>query len=704
MTGESLVCPPCRKQYKVKEFDPGRRYSCPTCKGPLSSNASQAPTVPVAPDLAFRDDPPPTPREIPVRLGKYLIDAEIARGGMGVVYKGRQEGLDRVVAIKMLLGGFASDPASLQRFHREARAAAKLRHPNIVAIHEVGDSNGTPFFTMDYIEGKSLDGLLRDGPMRPEEGARILRDVARAVHHAHEAGIIHRDIKPGNVLLDAEGKPLVTDFGLAKDVDSKSLLSMTGDVMGTPAFMSPEQAEGRIRDIDRQTDVYALGAVLYRILTGRVPHEAPTMAATIYKVIHEFTREPVQVNPRLPTDLSAVCMKAMEKEKKARYATAEEFARDLDRFLAGEPVLAKPLSSWGRLRRKLVQQKKAVAAGGAVAAVAAVAIVAILLLVGKSDLDLIEENLKKPELRLNAMGSLLGGMEGFKDRKRALALAHAAVAAGRDEASREIAYAKPRADLAEAYVAHLPIESPEKLRIRLIQLLARLRSRAAVPGVVDLVTSTRGAVRLEAVKFFKAVPDARAFHALGSLVSDRECGDEARQAVQRLYVDRVIAVYNPSAARVGGSLAELGAAIEKQNRQMEELLKETGARGPKDAVEMAVGALRSGDRDGRMKAAYELGESKDGRAREPLFAALEDADDGVARMAAASLARLGAAELRDRLLGQLPAPRAVVRRNAAFLLGRIGDKSARGTIEGAYKGETDAEAKYAMEDALVALR
>src|SRR5437016_1379085 len=204
MPAASLACPQCRKNYKVKEFDPARRYSCPACKAPLSDDASQAPTLAVKPEIGFADEPPPPPREIPVRLGKYLIDSEVARGGMGVVYKGRQEGLNRVVAIKMLLGGVAADPAALQRFHREARAAAKLRHPNIVAIHEVGDSNGQPFFTMDFIEGKSLDGLLHEGPMRPEEGARILRDVARAVHHAHEEGIIHRDIKPGNVLLDRE--------------------------------------------------------------------------------------------------------------------------------------------------------------------------------------------------------------------------------------------------------------------------------------------------------------------------------------------------------------------------------------------------------------------------------------------------------------------------------------------------------------------
>ncbi len=704
MAPASLACPQCRKNYKVKEYDPARSYSCPACKGPLVGEASQAPTVAVKPGIGFRDEPPPPPREIPVRLGKYLIDSEIARGGMGVVYKGRQEGLDRVVAIKMLLGGFAADPASLQRFHREARAAARLRHPNIVAIHEVGDSNGLPFFTMDFIEGKSLDRLLLDGPMRPELAARLLRDIARAAHYAHEQGIIHRDLKPGNILVDGEGKPLVTDFSLAKDVDSKSLLSVTGDVMGTPAFMAPEQAEGRVREIDRQTDVYSLGAVLYRILTGRVPFDAPTVAATIYKVIHEYTTEPVRLNPRVPAELSAICMKAMDKEKKGRYATAGELADDLDRFLSGEPVAARPVTAWQLLRRKLRQQRKAVAAAGVVAAIALVAIVAILLVGGKSDLDLIEENLAKPELRLTALGSLVDGLDRFKDRKRALALAKAAIEKGRDDASRELAYAKPVADLAEAYAAHLPIEKPEKLRIRLVQLLAKLKSRAAVPGVVDLLYSARGPVRLEAVRFFKAVPDIRAFHALGALVSDRECGEEARQAIQRLYVGNVIAFYNPSAGKIGGAISDLGSAIEKYNKQMDDLLRETGSKGPKDGVEMAIVALRSPDRDARTKAAYELGESKDGRAREPLFAALQDADDGVARLAAASLAALGAVEYRDRIVEQLKAPRAVVRRNAAFLLGKSGDKSGRPAIESAYKSESDADAKYPMEDALVLLR
>ena len=694
----TLHCIRCKKKYSVKEYNPQKRYSCPACKVTLVDPASEAPTV--ASPIGFKDEPPPPPKEIPVRLGKYLIDGEIARGGMGVVYKGRQEGLERVVAIKMLLGGFAADKAAVQRFHRESRSAARLRHPNIVAIHEVGDYNGQPFFTMDYIEGKSLDGLLREAPLRPERGAEILRDAARGVHHAHGEGVIHRDLKPGNILLDPEGKALVTDFGLAKEMDSKSMLSVTGDVFGTPAFMAPEQAEGRIHEIGPQTDVYALGAVLYRILTGRAPFEGPTLAATIYKVVHEYTTEPARLDPRIPAELSAISMKALEKEKKARYATAEEFARDLDRYLAGEPVSARPLGAGQRLGRQLKRQRKVLLAAGSVAALAVVALVVMALVLGKDELDLIEENLSKPELGKTAMESLLAGLDKFRDRKRALALAEGAVRAGKDDASREIAYARPAPALADAYLSHLPIEQPERLRVRLIQVLAQLKHRPAVPAMVDLVYAARGPVRLEAVRYFKAVPDARAFHALGSLVSDRECGPDAQMAVQRQYLDNVLVFFNPSAGRAGGALSELGSALGEYNRKMEEALGGKRGSGP----DAALAALRSKDRDARMKGAYELGLSKDPRAHEPLFAALEDPDDGVARMAAASLASLGAAPYREKILEQLRSGRAVVRRNAAWLLGRIGDKSSRPAIETAYKAESDAEAKYAMEDALVSLR
>jgi HEAT repeat protein/predicted Ser/Thr protein kinase len=722
----TLGCARCGKSYRVKAYAPDRKYSCPACRVELDA---ADPTVRPAQDsqptvrageeagaeLRFRDEHP-VPKEIPVRLGKYVIEGEIARGGMGVVYTGRQEGLDRVVAIKMLLGGMAGNPEAVKRFHREARAAAKLRHPHIVAIHEVGEHEGQPFFTMDFIQGRGLDALLRDAPVTLQRGAGLLRDVARAVHYAHEQGIIHRDLKPANVLVDGDGAPHVTDFGLAKDLGSRSMLSVTGEIMGTPAFMSPEQAEGDHAQIDRQTDVYSLGAILYRILTGKPPFEGPTMAATLYKIVNEYTQDPCRVNRACPPELSAVCMKALDKDKRIRYKTAAEFAEDLDRFLKGEPVSARPLSPAELLKRKIRRQKKVFLAAGMVAAVALVVIAAILLFVGKSELDVIEAGLAKPEMRLAMLKSLLDRLDQPAERSRAIALAKKAVREGTDEESRKIAYARPHAALGEAYHAHLAIEKPEALRVKVIQILGEIKYREAVDDMILLMRRARGPVRVEAVRFFSNVPDARAFYDLGALVSDREVGAVARQAIKRQYIDNVLVAFdslipgrkNPSGGTgVQSELADMGLAIAEYNRQVESILGENqprGARPPRDGVELAILALRSTLKQTRMQAVWELGQSKDVRAREPLFQALGDAEPGVARMAAESLASAGAAEYKDKLLEQLKDGRAITRRNAAYLLGKIGDTSARAAVDEAYKAETDAEAKDAMLDALTQLR
>ncbi len=700
----SLYCAACRKKFKVRNWQAGKTYHCPTCKGPMGAEAAtQAATV--GAELAFRDEPP-VPRELPVRLGKYLIDGEVARGGMGVVYKGRQEGLDRVVAIKMLLGGYMGDSEMVQRFHREARAAAKLRHPNIVSIHEVGEHDGRPFFTMDFIRGKSLDGLLREAPLTVPRGVAILRDVARAVHYAHGQGILHRDLKPGNIMVDPDDKPHVTDFGLARDMDSKSMLSVTGEVLGTPSFMSPEQAEGRVRELDQRSDIYSLGAILYRLLTGKPPFEGPTVAATIYKVVHEYTTEPVKLNPRVGADVSAVCMKALEKEPKDRYASADALAQDLDRILQGEPVLAKPPSRLDAWKRTIRKNRKAATVVAAVCAAAVVAVAAVLLLFGKSELDLIEENLGRPEMRLTAMGSLLNGLGRFGEKSRALEMARKAVAQGTDDAARELAYAEPKEALAGAYVAHLGIPKPEKLRIRVIRILASLKYGDAVPDMLRVMGSARGPVRLEAVRFFQAVPDVRAYYALGMLISDRECGPDARMALRRQPVDTIMAVFNPAAGSVGGALTQLGDALDQANRQFDEALSQTpkGRPKPKDAVEAAIEGLRNPEKMIRMKAADALGLSGDARAREPLVQALSDPEDPVLGMAAASLGLVGIAGQEDKVAALLKAARPAVRRGAAFVLGKTGQKALRPAVEAALKVETDTEAKYAMEDALVALR
>lgn len=287
------------------------------------------------------------------RFGKYELIEEIGRGGMGVVFKARQQDLDRLVALKMIRASLIASAEDVARFQAEARAAASLSHPNIVAVHEIDQVHGQHFFAMQYLAGPSLADLAGSRPLPPEQAARYLAAVARAVAHLHAHGIVHRDLKPSNILLDDKEQPIVTDFGLVKLVEGGARLTSTDAIVGTPSYMSPEQAGGRSDPVGPLSDVYSLGAVLYALLTSRPPFAEATALDTLAQVLEGEPPTPSRINPDIPPALEAICLKCLEKSPRERYQSAAALADDLERFLRGEDVEARSPGLPQQLRRWL---------------------------------------------------------------------------------------------------------------------------------------------------------------------------------------------------------------------------------------------------------------------------------------------------------------------------------------------------------------
>jgi serine/threonine protein kinase len=277
----------------------------------------------------------------------YELLEELGRGGMGVVYKARDPRLGRLVALKMIRDGALAGDEELERFRAEAEAVARLQHPHVVQVFEIGAQDGQPFFALEYVEGGSLKQELDGTPQPAHRAARLVQTLAEAAHAAHLRGVVHRDLKPANVLLTADGQPKLTDFGLAKRLDVDQGHTRSGAIMGTPSYMAPEQAAGNSKHIGPAADVYALGAILYELLTGRPPFRAATPLDTILQVLSEPPVPPRQLQPKVPRDLEAICLKCLEKEPGNRYPSAQALAEDLGRFQAGGAVRARPRRVWG---------------------------------------------------------------------------------------------------------------------------------------------------------------------------------------------------------------------------------------------------------------------------------------------------------------------------------------------------------------------
>jgi WD40 repeat protein/tetratricopeptide (TPR) repeat protein len=330
-----IKCPHCGNRIQLVEPEP-HEVTCHNCGSSFHVDA--------------RATAPYRPEELPEKIGKFEVLEQLGRGAFGAVYKARDPELERTVALKVPRAGYFGTPEDQERFLREARSTAQLSHPGIVPVHEIGHERGLPYIVSDYIEGLTLADLLTGDRPAFRQSAELVARIADAVDHAHRQKVIHRDLKPSNVLIDAAGQPHVTDFGLARRDEGEMTVTLDGQILGTPAYMSPEQAAGDVQQVDLRSDIYSLGVVLYELLTGELPFRG-NKRMLLHQVLHDEPRPPRRLNDRIPADLETICLKAMAKEPRRRYGTAADLATDLRRFLAGQPILARPVGRAERLWR-----------------------------------------------------------------------------------------------------------------------------------------------------------------------------------------------------------------------------------------------------------------------------------------------------------------------------------------------------------------
>ncbi len=666
------------------------------------------------------------PREIPVRLGRYLIDSEIGRGAMGIVYRAHQDGLDRIVALKLLITGVNASDAHKRRFEREARAIAKLRHPNIISVHEVGEYENQPFFTMDYIDGLPLDTFMeKNGISSTRLVADMCARICDAVSCAHENGIIHRDLKPGNILVDHHGNPMVMDFGLAKDLYSNSMVSMTGDIMGTPAYMSPEQAGGHVSATGERSDVYSLGAILYCMLTKEPPFRGNTLMETLGRVMNEDPPPLVNVNPMIEGELGAICMKAMEKVPSMRYKSAAEMARDLRAFINGQPISAKPWTWRTRMHRWILRHRLELAGGVVATTLLFFAACLGIRILSKDYLDVARAHLQSDRITVRSeavttLGRELAEPEQLHHEQRDEAAQtllqthldsdptvrkHLLQALANYGNLKTIRNAADNSSVTTWVLQEATRKENPEIRDLALKVMGSVPHAHYINHLVGLLRNPDASVRLKAVRSLGQQKDMRILKPLMQVVAtDPECRAYATKALNNYLDEGRLSLFSRTDAAIKSSVRKVSAIMADHNRKVEEVLNEipsNGAEAP-DPIDEARRILGGSDLLKKFQALRELGDANHPMAEPLLFDSLRDLDVGTA--AAFELAARTGDETLHKLIPLLKDPSTTVRANASTCMGLSGLESAVDPLVVALSNERDEETTIYIIRALGELR
>jgi HEAT repeat protein/predicted Ser/Thr protein kinase len=675
------------------------------------------------------------------KFGKFDVIKEIARGGMGIVYKVHDPDLRRDLALKVLLQGEGADENAIKRFMREARAAGNLNHPNIIPVHEMGQIEGQYFFTMDFIEGNSLQDFMEGRIVRKlsqHEFIEKIRDVCLALQAAHDKGIIHRDLKPANIMIrDSDQQVVLMDFGLAKECSNMSIVSMTGTVLGSPAYMSPEQAKGNVRGIDHRSDIYSIGILLYEGLTGTQPFAGETIFDTLTKVVHQEPVPPRNLSSNIPVDLQNIVLKCMEKEPAKRYSSAQELAEDLNAYLGGEKVSAKSILFVVRLWRQ-IRLKPAVLAGViAVPLVIAAIVAAWFLFTRPSYVELATQAMKSTDSdrRMTALKEISALLSEQKIKKNEEKIAALQLIRDRIIQSEKPDIAERAAKSAAQFLDEKALPNlvqlagnnavPEPVRLVALESIATIAEKKSAPGVsVPLILASLSVadtvplpIRIKAAEGLKKAWGFDQTSSVIDLAKNIQAPSELRVAALRALNGRIpfesprtsdiIQLYADDDKKVAAAAAEclkssrtadslfdfygiksvVGKAVSKagevvklnadHQKELMDIMDYDVKPEKKEItpLEAMIAKLNGNEPDNRLAAAYDLGQLGDGKAVPELVKHLTDSDSRVRGVAARSIVQLSSAARPSmaEIRKLLGHEDILIREQAAFIIGEFKD-------------------------------